>query len=751
MLTGQRLLMGQRLKRRHLERPRRAMRAAGACVILASLLGAAPVARPSGGVRPVSYLGYRFLVPRAWPVIDDVRDRNGCVRFDRHAVYLGAPRTQERCPERLLKTTESVLIQPGPAGGWTVSAEDPVARQITVRAPGILLLAAFGRRPGVIDQILASAGLPLPVLPAAPRRPAPASLWHQPRRYRSGHHRVPAPPLPPTVVDYTGLGFDTCAAPSRAVMRIWLRRSWYRAIGIYIGGADLTCPQPNLTRAWVRAEVVAGWRLIPLYGGPQANLGQLVDPSQQGRESAADAVVQARRLGFGPQTPLYYDMEGFPSVWNAQALAFMSAWTRALHRLGYASGVYSSDDSGIADLVKHYRTPGVAVPDVIYDARWNGVHSTADKHLGHLWWNKRIHQFTGKRTQAFGGIAMTISRDYLGLRTDLSYLTAFTSQQTPAVNLPGGGTMVFYRGAGGRLWRDLFKPGSGWARPVAVGLRAWSAPSAVWTGSTVAVFFQGASGRLRVLSYQQNGRRAGQGVLTMMGRIGLGPCAVSEPGGLIDVFWRGPGDRLWHGQFTPGAGWAGPQELAGPLRSAPSAITSGPGSTAVVWRGNHDSLWLIDRGLAGTWSRPRRLRMPVGGAPEATAELAGGVEVYWAGAGNAGLREAFASQGAGWHGPRSLGGQLDSAPVPVTVAGAVRVLWLGPGHQIYYLEHRPGASWNASGWTRPAPAHLTWAGSAPFAAVGGSGRTLRIFWPGPRGRLWTATLTRSTWSRPVKL
>jgi Domain of unknown function (DUF1906) len=726
---------------------------------LVASLRRAGVARPDGGTgtKAVSYLGYRFLVPRGWPVIDDARDRSGCVRFDRQAVYLGGPASGERCPESLAVTTESVLIEPGPARGRVVATEDPFARQVTVRAPGLLFMATFGAHPGVIDQILASAGLPVPRSASGASKPAPDLLWKRPHRTGAGRRPVPPPPLPPTVVDYTGLGFDTCAAPSRATMRTWLHRSFYRAIGIYIGGADLTCPQPNLTSGWVRAEAAAGWRFMPLYGGPQANLGQLVAPSRQGKDSALDAVVQARRLGLAPQTPLYYDMEGFPAVWNAQALAFMSAWTRELHLLGYQSGVYSSGDSGIADLVKHYHDRGLAMPDIIYDARWNGVHSTADKLLRHLWWNKRIHQFTGKRTQTFGGVTIVVSRDFLGVRTDLAYVSAFTSQPTPAVNLPGGGTMVFYRGPGRRLWRDQYKPGRGWAKPVPVGVRAWSAPSAVWTGSTVAVFYKGASGRLWVLSYQENGRRAGRGILPMMGQVGLGPYAVSQPGGVIDLFWQGPGDRLWHGQFTPGAGWTGPQELAGAagaadaLTTAPSVVTSSPGSTAVFWRGRHDSLWTINRGLAGTWSRPRRLRLPAAGAPEATAEITGGIEVYWAGAGHAGLREAFDRPGAGWHGPRDLGGQVHSAPLAATAAGAVRVLWLGAGHSIEYVEHRSGSNWNAAGWTRPAAARVGWVGSAPFAAIGGRGRTLRIFWTGRDGRVRTATLTRNTWSRPFSL
>ena len=712
--------------------------------------GGAAAGGPASGTKAVSYLGYRFLVPRGWPVIDDDRDRGSCVRFDRHAIYLGKPGSEESCPTQLLGTTESMLIEPGPAGSKPLSKENAVARQVTVRAPGILLTATFDAHPAVIDRILASAGLPAPVSGTEARNPVPDLLWHIPHGYGAGHRRVPVPPLPPTIVDYSGLGFDKCAAPSRADLSAWARSSPYRAVGIYIGGADLTCPQQNLTPAWVRTEAAAGWRLIPLYGGPQADVGQLVSPRRQARECAIDAVAQARRLGFAPQTPLYYDMEGFRQQWNA-ALIFMSAWTRELHRLGYQSGVYSSGDSGIADLLRHVHSRSYTMPDVIYFADWNGQHSTADKRLGHLWLHKRIHQFIGRLVQTYGGATMAVSGDYLDMQADAGYDAAFTAQQTPAVNLPDGGTVVFYRGSDRELWRDQYVRGKGWAKPVSVGVRAWSTPSAVWTGSAVAVFYKGASGRLHVLSYSENGHRSGQGVLTMMGRIGLGPSAVSQPGGVIDVFWQGSGDRLWHGQFTPADGWSGPQELAATIRSAPSPVVSSPGSTAVFWQGKHDSLWMTSRGLSGRWSRPRRLSMPADGAPQATAQPAGGIEVYWAGSGTAGLREAFSSTGTGWQGPRNLGGQLLSAPLAVTSAGAVRVLWLGQGHHLDYTEHRSAANWNALGWTRPATAHQTWASSAPFAAVGGLGRTLRVFWPGQGGSLWTATLTRATWSRPFKL
>src|SRR5215470_7062252 len=63
---------------------------------------------------------------------------------------------------------------------------------------------------------------------------------------------------------FTGLGFDACTAPSSATMSAWLA-SPYRAVGIYFGGVNRACAQPNLTATWVTEQLTAGWHLIPIY------------------------------------------------------------------------------------------------------------------------------------------------------------------------------------------------------------------------------------------------------------------------------------------------------------------------------------------------------------------------------------------------------------------------------------------------------------------------------------------------------
>ena len=54
-------------------------------------------------------------------------------------------------------------------------------------------------------------------------------------------------------------------------MQAW-RHSRYRAVGVYIGGSDLACAQPNLTPSWLRDQAAAGWHFVPMYVGPRLPL-----------------------------------------------------------------------------------------------------------------------------------------------------------------------------------------------------------------------------------------------------------------------------------------------------------------------------------------------------------------------------------------------------------------------------------------------------------------------------------------------
>lgn len=363
---------------------------------------AAAVAVTQHRIKTVTYHGHSFEVPRGWRVINLADHPRACVRFDRHAIYLGAPTANEACPSSIVGTTEAMLIEPAPRDAAARAAENPVTRQITVTGERLHIVATFHRHPAQIRQILRRAGLgrALHEDPAQAGRPALDA------------------PLSAGVTSYHGLGFDTCTAPSAAAMSAWRAHSPYRAIGIYLGGSDEACAQPNLTRSWLASQAAQGWHFLPMYVGPQAAFGELHKSSAgQGTAAANDAAAQAERLGFGPQSPIYYDMESYRGHHQSpRVLQFLAAWTARLHHLGFLSGVYSSSLSGIAALGR--QSGSYPAPDVVFDALWNGQANTQDPvlHAGQWGHHHRVHQYTGNVKQKFGGTAIDIDQDYLDVK-----------------------------------------------------------------------------------------------------------------------------------------------------------------------------------------------------------------------------------------------------------------------------------------------------------------------------------------------
>jgi hypothetical protein len=392
-----------------LTRPWRSMAAVVAVAALAAPVSHRPAAdvRPAGDVsaafQPVTYRGYTFEVPSSWLVVR-LGSSETCVRFDVSVVYLGNPAADQACPSLLVGTTQALLIQPGPKSSAQSSVENPVAREITVTAPKIKVTAKYDTDPTQVQQILASASLPKALIEA----PDPTAATAQAE-----------PALSSSVASYIGLGFDTCAAPSAAYMRAWRSNSPYRAIGIYIGGSDEACAQPNLTKSWLTKQAAAGWHFMPMYVGPQAEFGELgKHPGHQGQAAARDAVAQAERLGLGAGTPIYYDMEAYPPGKTGKALRFLTAWSSWLQTLGYSSGIYSSSSAAVTALAHQYKTGRYALPNVIFDALWNGKPNTSDSVLRATEWSshRRVHQFAGNDAQSYGGDSINIDRDFLNVK-----------------------------------------------------------------------------------------------------------------------------------------------------------------------------------------------------------------------------------------------------------------------------------------------------------------------------------------------
>lgn len=707
-------------------------------VIAGMLLPAVPAAAAAAnvahsGLRRVTYLGRSFEVPRAWRVVHLSRQGHTCVRFDRHVVYLGTPPRNQACPSSIVGTTEAMLISPVLRDPAPVSLEDKVTRRMTVITRRLDITATFDAHPAEIDRILASAHLP---------RPVPGAM--DPPNGRL---------LPAGVTNFHGRGFDTCTAPSQAVMAAWLRSSPYQAIGIYLGGSDVACAQPNLTPSWLQAEAAAGWHFIPMYVGPQELFGELTKHSAaQGAAAAADAAQHARQLGFRHGTPIYYDMEGYLPGHSGRVLRFLSAWTATLHTLGYDSGVYSSSTSGVADLAHQYGLGKYAMPDVIFDALWNGHANTNDPVFGVGKWlhHHRVHQYNGNLNQTYGGSELNIDQDFMNVqlhgRPDPPPAqTAAQSRGTPspspsqAVAQPGGTIDVFYRGPGGGLWDLRRVPGEGWTRPVDLGGRLASEPSAVVSGSGQAVvFYRGTDGLLR----QLRSGPAGWSRARALRRMGTGgrPMAVAGPAGVIDVFWRGSsGAHLWYAEYRPQRGWGTPQRLRGELASDPSPVVSPGGVIQVFWQGTNGRLWHLARGQRGRWGSPRELgAVRLASAPQAAARPGGGAEVFWRRPDRTAIVAGLLTASGRWRGPFTLGGGASlSPPVPVSAGGLVHVFAGGRGGRLWQLV--PASSGRPGGPARLAARQL---GSAPFAAVAAGGSRIDVFGTEPGGRLWWLRISR---------
>ncbi len=406
----------------------------------------APTTRALGNdVRTLTYHGITITVPTAWPVYRLGANSRQCVRFDRHAVYLGTPGPDENCPAHLLGQAGAVLVEPLTPSAvlQAMSRLTPaqvdgrnvgVSRQNAVQ-PGYTLVSpqshaelvvTSGPRAAVAGAITASVRIgsaPAGLTPASEAGPTavPArvgAVENAPGADSTAKAAAPGPSV------YTGHAFDVCATPSSATMSAWAS-SPYRGIGVYLGGDEAACAQPNLTAAWTAQVAAAGWHLIPIYVGPQAacadaSFAHVIGPrtaAQQGRQSAEAAVSLASAVGLGTHNPIFYDMESWnntDSSCNAAVLTYLASWTTELHALGYESGVYSSAATGITALVDVSGRRGYTEPDELWIGDWNGEATTSDSYVPAGKWshNQRIHQYRGSFNASYGGVSLNIDADY---------------------------------------------------------------------------------------------------------------------------------------------------------------------------------------------------------------------------------------------------------------------------------------------------------------------------------------------------
>lgn len=431
--------------------------------------------QPSWNAKPrvVQYHGYQFSVPGSWPVFNLAADPSRCVLFSTHAVYLGTPGSTQSCPASAVGRTEALLIEPSSSAGIPASAIELTAGsaalpeqaalpagaaaahmfQVVVPEAGVLVTATYGANESRLRAILAGATIVgKAAAPAASSHPlaspgsgssgsgSPGSGASGSAAREASAPSSPAPkPVTTTVTSPakstasrkafaltsmigSGLGLDTCTVPSISTMTSWLA-SPYRVIGTYLGGMNWACSYGNFSASWVRRTATEGWRFIPLWIGRQAPCASnpnvtVIDPphaAAEGAAEAASAVAAAREFGYGPGSPIYYDMEGYvpSSGCTSAVLKFLGAWTTALHADGYVSGVYSSEASGIKNLAAMYNSTRYPHPDDIWNASWNGEPVLTDPNVPGTEWadHQRLHQYSGPHDEKWGGVTLNIDAD----------------------------------------------------------------------------------------------------------------------------------------------------------------------------------------------------------------------------------------------------------------------------------------------------------------------------------------------------
>ncbi|MEO7021260.1 MAG: DUF1906 domain-containing protein, partial [Ktedonobacteraceae bacterium] len=337
-----------------------------------------------GDWNTIHYGGVTLAVPASWPVYDLRVHPERCALFNTHVVYFGQQDPNALCPARALGKSEALQLEAlstSPLATTNVATAAATIAGISTKVDpssdishtfivvlkqvGVVIHLSYGQTPNLATHILATLHLSSEK-PITPTQTAPQT---QPN----------VTPVSQPVGVFNGLGFDACTAPSTSNMSAWLN-SPYRAVGIYIGGANRACGDGNLSSSWVHSVTGSGWNLIPFYVGLQApcNSGfATIDASQaasQGRQGADNAVNLAQGFGLGTGTLLINDMENY-DISNASCshtvMTFLSAWTQELHAKGYLSGVYSSLGSGITDLVRH--SGSIQKPDTIDFASWDTV------------------------------------------------------------------------------------------------------------------------------------------------------------------------------------------------------------------------------------------------------------------------------------------------------------------------------------------------------------------------------------------
>jgi peptidoglycan hydrolase-like protein with peptidoglycan-binding domain len=231
---------------------------------------------------------------------------------------------------------------------------------------------------------------------------------------------------------FAGLGFDACAAPDQATMDELRAESPYWGVGVYIGGPERTCAQPQLDARWVRTQTARGWHIFALWVGRQSRCSDRpfdtdisarnAKATRQGVASANQAVQAAQRLGIARGSTLFLDVEAYDnttSACNQPVLSYQSGWNSRLAKLGWKGGFYSAASSGIASVgfIKQTQPDAYTLPKSIWISSADGQPTTTVPRFidNGLWRHQRLHQYRIDVTRTFGDVTLALDENAIDI------------------------------------------------------------------------------------------------------------------------------------------------------------------------------------------------------------------------------------------------------------------------------------------------------------------------------------------------
>lgn len=730
-----------------------------ACLAIGlTLVGTASAVSQSGDSQTVEYHGYRAEVPASWPVYDLEASPTTCVRFDRHAVYLGHPGETQLCAGRPIGRTEALLIEPAdPETVDSVAAAvdpEPNFGMASAVVGDVVVTVSYGEnRESVLPYLKSQEQIEesRPVAPEATEQTDPKAEAAAPdadvelgepvepaQSTESAQSTEPAQSAESTKPAEPAAESTEPAAPTESTQSTEPAAETAE-VPVEEGAADRPAAPRAMSAALTTSPPPVGSRGFDACTAPSIETMRKWWP-----DPAPYSVVNIYIGGMSRAC----SQRNLTAEWvkRASAMEPHQGWTfiptyvgRQAPCTGFSARMSTNVTTARAqardeadDAVEAMRHLGFGAGNPIYldiesYPRGSSCTSLVLNYVSA--WTERLHQlgyYSGVYSSASTGI-----RD-LGLNySNRNYLRPdaiwnahwdgvpdpYNSDRYIADSLYKGKRIKQYRGGHNERWGGvtLNIDSNVVDGPVALPGTRSTRPTA--TPAPKPSVSSGASGW---------SSSAGK---SLGGHIIGAPAAAWQTSTRLDVVARGTNRQVYY-KYANGSSWSGWRHLGGVLTSDPAIVSWDSGRLDVFGRGTDGALWhtWYDN---GHWYGWQRLGGRLIGAPAVMSQRPGQLDVFVRGTDNRLYQKTW--DGRRWTSFESRGGRITSAPtvqswsngrLDVFARGADRALW----HRAWTSSH----GWY--GWETRGGRLI----GGPSAVTGGSGK-LDVYARGADRSLWHRT------------